>query len=110
MELTTRQRRSLDAICDTFCPSEDGLAERDGDGRPRRRARLRRARPAQRAAARSGQLLSLWDSAPLTALGGGWLARFSRLAASSASRCCCHGATAACRSAARRSRRCAERR
>lgn len=80
MQLTARQRRSLESICDTFCPGPDeglpsatrmgvpdavlGFLERDPRSGPKRDLQ---------------RLLALWDTAPLTALGGGGLRRFSSL-------------------------------
>lgn len=80
VQLTARQRRSLESICDTFCPSVDqglpsarelgvadtvlGFIARDPRSAPKRDLK---------------RLLDVWDTAPVTALGGGGLARFSAL-------------------------------
>jgi choline dehydrogenase-like flavoprotein len=79
MQLTTRQRRSLDAICDTFCPSEDGLPSATEMGVPDAVLGFVARDPRRGPQRELSQLLSLWDSAPLTALGGGGLKRFSTL-------------------------------
>ena len=80
MKLTPRQRRSLDAICDTFCPSEDGLPSATEMGVPDAVLGFVARDPRRGPRRELSQLLSLWDSAPLTALGGGGLKRFSALA------------------------------
>jgi long-chain-alcohol oxidase len=79
MQLTTRQRRSLDAICDTFCPSEDGLPSATELGVPDAVLGFVARDPRRGPRRELERLLSLWDGAPLTALGGGGLTRFSRL-------------------------------
>lgn len=73
LTLTPRQRRSLAAICDTFCPSGDGLPSASELGVPEAVAALV-ARDPRRAARRElKQLLSVWDAAALTyATGHGW--------------------------------------
>ncbi|HMJ04357.1 MAG TPA: GMC family oxidoreductase N-terminal domain-containing protein [Conexibacter sp.] len=78
--LSPRQRRSLEAICDTFCPSADeGLPSATELGVPdavlgflARDPRIAPTRDLKR-------LLDVWDTAVLTALGGGGLTRFSAL-------------------------------
>ena len=47
MELTQRQRRSLEAICDTFCPPANGLPGAAELGVPEAVLQLARSRPAQ---------------------------------------------------------------
>jgi long-chain-alcohol oxidase len=81
MELTEGQRRALEAICDTVCPGGDGLPSATELGVPD--ALLEAAGRNPRAAERRQllQLLSVWDSQPLSALGGGGWERFSRLPA-----------------------------
>jgi len=82
LTLTPRQRRSLAAICDTFCPSGDGLPSATELGVPDAVLRLvaRDPRPAARRELR--QLLSAWESPALTyATGHGWK-RWSALARS----------------------------
>jgi long-chain-alcohol oxidase len=77
--LTARQRRSLEAICDTFAPGGDGLPPASELGVPDAivAAVGQNPRPSERR--QLAQLLGMWDSAPLTALGGGGLHRFSSL-------------------------------
>jgi long-chain-alcohol oxidase len=80
LTLTPRQRRSLNAICDTFCPSGDGLPSASELGVPDAVLRLvvRDPRPAARRELK--QLLSAWESPALTyAIGHGWK-RYSALA------------------------------
>jgi choline dehydrogenase-like flavoprotein len=79
VELTPRQRKALEDICDTFCPS--------GDGAPTARelgvaeAMLEAVSLNPRASERQqlASLLSLWDSPVLGAVGGAGLKRFSAL-------------------------------
>ena len=61
MQLSRRQRRALDAICDTFVPAADGLPSATAAGVPDAilRALDRAPRDADRRAL--AQLLSLWD-------------------------------------------------
>jgi len=61
MELSRRQRRALDAICDTFVPAADGLPSATAAGVPDAilRALDRAPRDADRRAL--AQLLSVWD-------------------------------------------------
>src|ERR1022692_1497347 len=79
MELSPRQRRALEEICDTFCPAGDGLPSAGAlavadavldaiDANPR--AAERRQLVA---------LLALWDSPALGALGGAGFKRFSSM-------------------------------
>ncbi|HEU0019153.1 MAG TPA: GMC family oxidoreductase N-terminal domain-containing protein [Thermoleophilaceae bacterium] len=79
MELTEGQRHALKAICDTVCPGGDGLPSASELGVPE--ALLEAIDRNPRAAERRqlAQLLSLWDSQPLTAFGGGGWKRFSEL-------------------------------
>jgi choline dehydrogenase-like flavoprotein len=79
MDLSPRQRRSLEAICDTFCPSADGLPSATQLGVPDAVAELAGRDPRSAARRELKQLLGAWDSALLTALGGGGLHRFSAL-------------------------------
>ncbi len=79
MELSPRQRRALEDICDTFCPA--------GNGAPAARelgvadAVLAAVSLNPRASERRqlAGLLSLWDTAVLGAVGGAGAARFSAL-------------------------------
>ncbi|HEX2161893.1 MAG TPA: GMC family oxidoreductase N-terminal domain-containing protein [Thermoleophilaceae bacterium] len=79
MELSDGQRGALAAICDTVCPGGDGLPSASELGVPEalREAVGRNPRAAERR--QLAQLLSAWDSQPLTALGGGGWRRFSEL-------------------------------
>lgn len=80
LTLTSRQRRALAAICDTFCPAGDGLLSASELGVPDAVLQLvaRDPRPAARRELR--QLLSAWESPALTyAIGHGWK-RFSAMA------------------------------
>jgi long-chain-alcohol oxidase len=79
MELTEGQRHALATICDTVCPGGDGLPSASELGVPD--ALLEAVGRNPRAAERRqfAQLLSLWDSQPLTAVGGGGWRRFSEL-------------------------------
>jgi choline dehydrogenase-like flavoprotein len=79
MELTPRQRRSLEAICDTFCPPANGLPSASELGVPDAVLQLAGRDPRASAQRELKQLLGLWDTAPITALGGGGLKRFSAL-------------------------------
>jgi choline dehydrogenase-like flavoprotein len=78
LELSDRQRRALEVICDTFAPG-DGLPSATQAGVPD--AILEAVSLNPRAAERRqfAQLLSAWDTRLVTALGGGGLSRFSRL-------------------------------
>ena len=77
MDLTPRQRRSLEAICDTFCPSVDGLPSAGELGVPDAVLSFVARDPRTGPRRELAQLLAMWDSAPLTALGGGGMQRFS---------------------------------
>ncbi|MCW3065556.1 MAG: glucose-methanol-choline oxidoreductase [Solirubrobacterales bacterium] len=79
MELSPRQRTALTAICDTFFPAENGIPSASALGAVD--ALLGAVALNPRAAERRqlAQLLALWDTAPLTALGGGGVRRFSAL-------------------------------
>lgn len=80
MRLSRRQRLALESICDTFCPPANGTlgAGELGVTDAVLDAVALNPRKAERDQLR--QLLSVWDSKPLTALlgHGGW-ERFSRL-------------------------------
>ena len=79
MDLTVRQRRALDAICDTFLPGLDGLPSATELGVPQAIADALDANPRESERRQTAQLLGLWDTALLTAVGGGGLRRFSSL-------------------------------
>jgi long-chain-alcohol oxidase len=77
--LKARQRRALEAICDTFAPGDNVTPSATELGVPD--ALLAAVELNPRAAERNQvrQLLSLWDTALVTAIGGGGLKRFSAL-------------------------------
>ena len=79
VELTPRQRRALEAICDTFLPRHDGLPSATELGVPQAIADALDANPREAERKQTAQLLGLWDTALLTAIGGGGLHRFSAL-------------------------------
>jgi len=79
VDLTPRQRRSLEAICDAFCPSEERLPSATELGVPDAILQLADRDPRTSAQKELKQLLGLWDTAPVTALGGGGFHRFSSL-------------------------------
>src|SRR2546423_2802080 len=77
--LKARQRRALEAICDTFAPGDHLTPSATELGVPDALMAAVELNP--RAAERNQvrQLLTLWDTALLTAIGGGGLKRFSSL-------------------------------
>jgi choline dehydrogenase-like flavoprotein len=78
MDLSPRQRAALENICETFCPSEPGLAGPSELGVPDAIvAAISAARPAEQQ--QLGTLLSLWDSRVMGAVGGGGFSRFSAM-------------------------------
>jgi long-chain-alcohol oxidase len=79
VELTSRQRRALDAICDTFLPRQDGLPSATELRVPEAIADALDANPRPSERRQTAQLLGLWDTALVTAVGGGGLRRFSSL-------------------------------
>ncbi|HEY1508686.1 MAG TPA: GMC family oxidoreductase N-terminal domain-containing protein [Solirubrobacteraceae bacterium] len=81
MDLTRRQRRALEQICDAFCPSGDGLPSASELGVPDAvlAALARNPRASERK--QLATLLSLWDSVALGALGGAGLKRWRALSA-----------------------------
>lgn len=79
LTLSARQGRALAAICDTFCPSGDGLASASELGVPAAVAKLVARDPRAAAQRELKQLLSAWESPALTyAIGHRWR-RFSVL-------------------------------
>ncbi len=78
--LTPRQRRALEDICDTFCPSGDGLptARELGVADAVVEAVAKNPRVSERKQLQ--MLLGLWDSPALGLLGGGGFKRFSEMA------------------------------
>src|SRR5918992_410578 len=79
VRLSERQRRSLEAICDTFAPGGDGLPSASELGVPDAILDALALNPRKAERRQVAQLLRLWDTAPLTALGGGGFKRFSGL-------------------------------
>jgi choline dehydrogenase-like flavoprotein len=77
--LRARQRRALEAICDTFAPGGDGMPSATEMGVPAAVMAVVARNPRQAERQQLAQLLAVWDSALLTALGGGGLQRFSEL-------------------------------
>ncbi len=79
MNVTPRQRRALEEICDAFCPSGDGLpsAAELGVAEAVLAAVARNPRETERRQLLA--LLSLWDTQALGALGGAGFKRFGAL-------------------------------
>jgi choline dehydrogenase-like flavoprotein len=81
MDLTPRQRRALEAICDTFCPSGDGLPSASELGVADALLAAVSLNPREAERKQLATLLSLWDSRGLGAFGGAGYKRFSSLSA-----------------------------
>jgi choline dehydrogenase-like flavoprotein len=81
MDLGSRGRRALEAICDTFAPGGDGLPAATAQGVPDALLAAVALNPRQVERRQVRQLLALWDTRLLTVLGGGGLGRFSSLPA-----------------------------
>ena len=79
MELSTRQRRALESICDTICPPANGVPSATELGVPDALLDAVALNPRASERKQFAQLLGLWDTALLTAIGGGGLKRFSAL-------------------------------
>ena len=79
MDLSPRQWRALEAICDTFAPGANGTPGATAMGVPRALWDAVALNPREAERKQVAQLLSLWDTHLLTALGGGGLSRFSEL-------------------------------
>ncbi|HVS28237.1 MAG TPA: GMC family oxidoreductase N-terminal domain-containing protein [Solirubrobacteraceae bacterium] len=79
MTLSARQRRALEAICDTFCPDANGMPSAGELGVADAIVDSVAANPRAAERRQFTQLLGLWDSAPLTAAAGGGFHRFSKL-------------------------------
>jgi long-chain-alcohol oxidase len=79
MELTEGQRRALGSICDTVCPGGAGLPSASELGVPEALLDAIDRNPRASERRQLAQLLGVWDSQPLTALGGGGWKRFSEL-------------------------------
>jgi long-chain-alcohol oxidase len=79
MDLSRRQRRALEEICDALCPaSAEVSSARDLRVADAVLEAVRR-NPRSSERAQLAGLLSLWDTAALGALGGGGFKRFSRM-------------------------------
>src|SRR5207247_6658844 len=79
MDLTPRQRRALEAICDTFAPGGDGLPAASEIGVADAVLDALALNPRESERKQVAQLMSLWDTPALTALGRGGWSRFSAL-------------------------------
>jgi long-chain-alcohol oxidase len=78
MELSTRQRSALEDICETFCPSEDGLpSPRELGVVDAVLGAVQATRPAEQQ--QLAALLSAWDTPLMGAIGGGGFTRFSSM-------------------------------
>jgi long-chain-alcohol oxidase len=81
MTLTARQRRALEQICDTFCPSGDGLPSASDLGVADAVLEAVSLNPRGPERRQLAALLSLWDSRALGTLGGAGPQHFSQLSA-----------------------------
>jgi choline dehydrogenase-like flavoprotein len=79
VDLSPRQRVALEAICETFCPPANGVLGARELGVPDALLDAVALNPRQAERRQLAQLLSVWDTKALTALGGGGLNRFSEL-------------------------------
>lgn len=77
--LRARQRRALEAICDTFAPGGDGVPSATELRVPEALMGAVALNPRASERKQVAQLLGLWDTTLLTALGRGGLSRFSAL-------------------------------
>ena len=77
--MRSRQNRALAAICDAFVPGGDGLPSASELGVPAAVADAVEKNPRESERQQFRQLMSLWDTRLLTAVGGGGLHRFSSL-------------------------------
>src|SRR3954453_19030763 len=75
---TPRQRAALTAIADTFAPGGDGLPSASEPGGVDVMGGAVPSTPREPERKQVAQLLGLWDTALLTAIGGGGLKRFSK--------------------------------
>src|SRR5947209_1923324 len=73
MQLSRRQWRALEAICDTFAPGENGMPSASAIGVPRALVDAVALNPREAERRQTSQLLSLWDTRLLPALAGGGL-------------------------------------
>src|SRR3954471_21602724 len=74
-----RQRDALRAICDTFAPGGDGLPSASEHGVLDAIEQAVGANPRKAERRQIAQLMGLWDTRVLTAIGGGGFDRFSGL-------------------------------
>src|SRR5947209_19595970 len=79
--LVSRQYRALSAICDTFCPSGDGLPRASELGVPDAVVEAVARNPRRSERQQLAALLSLWDTPVLAAVAGAGFHRFSSLSA-----------------------------
>ena len=77
--MRARQNRALAAICDAFAPGIDGLPSASELGVPGAVADAVEKNPREAERTQFRQLMSLWDTRLVTAIGGGGLRRFSAL-------------------------------
>ncbi|MEA2422992.1 MAG: hypothetical protein QOF55_2091 [Thermoleophilaceae bacterium] len=77
--LRARQRRALEAICDTFAPGDQSVPSATELGVPEALMQAVALNPREAERKQVTQLLALWDTALLTAIGGGGFKRFSKL-------------------------------
>jgi long-chain-alcohol oxidase len=80
VNLTPRQRRALEEICDAFCPSGNGAPTARELGVADALLAAVSLNPRKSERKQLAALLSLWDSRALGALGGAGLKQFSSLA------------------------------
>jgi long-chain-alcohol oxidase len=79
MELTPRQHRALEDICDAFCPSGNGAPTARELGVADALLSAIALNPRESERKQLATLLSLWDTRALGAVGGAGLKRFSTL-------------------------------
>ncbi|MEA2331418.1 MAG: hypothetical protein QOH58_1556 [Thermoleophilaceae bacterium] len=79
VDLSPKARRALEAICDTFVPGGDGLPSATEAGVPDALLGLVARNPRAAERKQVGQLLGLWDTRLLGAVGGGGLNHFTSL-------------------------------
>jgi choline dehydrogenase-like flavoprotein len=79
LNLTARQHRALDEICDAFCPSGDGLPSARELGVPEALIGAIERNPRAVERRQLAALLAVWDSPALGPLGGVGFKRFSSL-------------------------------
>jgi long-chain-alcohol oxidase len=78
-QFSPRQRAALASICDTFFPADNGVPSASELGVVDALLGAVAANPRAAERRQLARLLTLWDTAPLTGLGGGGLRRFSAL-------------------------------